>query len=712
LPTILQRVGASLKAAATAFSMSFARGSSWGGRWGSWTWPGRHNYASEVGDGSTLSIVVICIRWITKNFPEAKPRVRLPNADGDLEPVPNHPLVKLLRRPTPWYSGMTIWTATLADWKLGNAYWLKVRSRAGVPVQLWWVPSWMMEPRWPDNEQSTFIGWYEYSPNGSPIRIDPRDVVHFRNGIDPNNLRKGKSELAAGLLEGYTDEEGARFTAAILKNLGVPGVVISPGSDDGQISPDDATQIKADINAKFTGDRRGEPLVMLTKTNVDILSFSPQQMDLKSMRRIPEERLSALIGVPPIVAGLGVGLDHATYSNYQSAREAATEGELVPDWRYFGEELTAQLLPDFEDVEGAEFDFDLSEVRTLQEDQNALAERLNRELLGGRSTLNEVRIATGREPLDGGDVLYLPINVTPTPIESLATLTAPPPAPATVPPPSTVAGSPVPKGLELFKFPLVHELESKASGDYVPAIHRLRDRLQVPFERQVQGYLTRQQQRVLDHVRQDFKGAEGHETKDYGEEVLDWNAEQRALEALFHTAYQQALNGTHNLAQDALGTSFEIDDPLTRAYLQQAGRNIVGITETTQRAISHTLQEGQALGEGVDELAARIQRLGAFGEGRARTIARSELATATNSSTLYAFESSGVVNSVIVHDGTDHDSPCKDINGKTFSLEDARGLPAIEHPNCVRAYAPVTRKAAIVEPPALTNGHAAELVHA
>jgi hypothetical protein len=137
--------------------------------------------------------------------------------------------------------------------------------------------------------------------------------------------------------------------------------------------------------------------------------------------------------------------------------------------------------------------------------------------------------------------------------------------------------------------------------------------------------------------------------------------------------------------------------------LQQAGHNIVGITETTQRAIAHTLQEGQALGEGVDELLVRIQRLGAFSEGRARTIARSELGTATNAASLASFEASTVVHSVIVHDGTDHDSPCKDINGKTFSLEDARGLPAIEHPNCVRAYAPVTRAAQLQS--SSHNGH-------
>lgn len=710
MPTILQRVGASLKAAASSFAMSFSRGPSWGSSWGAWSWPSRHNYANEVGDGSTLAIVVICLRWICKNFPEAKPRVRLPNADGDLDPIPNHPMVKLLRRPNPWYSGMAMWTAILGEWKLGDAYLLKVRSGAELPVQLWWAPSWMMEPRWPDNDPTVFISHYEYNPNGTPIRIDPRNVIHFRNGIDPHNMRKGKSDLTSVLTDGYSDEEGARFTAAILHNLGMPGVVISPGSDEGQIAPEDAVQLKADISAKFTGDKRGEPLVMTTKTHAQILSFSPEQLNLTRMRRIPEERISALIGVPPIVAGLGVGLEHGTYSNYQQAREAATEGELVPDWRYFAEELTAQLLPDFEDVEGAEFDFDLSEVRTLQEDQNALAERLNRELLGGRSTLNEVRIATGREPLDGGDVLYLPINITPTPIESLTTLATPSPQPAPVPP-LTGAGNP-PKSLVA---PLWSDLESKAAGDYVPAIHRLRDRLQAPFERQLNSYLSSQRFRVLTQMRQDFKRpgefrlGPAPETKDYGEEVLDWNEEQRALEALFHTAYRQALNGTHNLAQDALGTSFDLDDPLTRAYLQQAGVNIVGITETTQRAISHTLQEGQALGEGVDELAARIQRLGAFGEGRARTIARSELATATNSSTLYAFESSGVVNSVIVHDGTDHDSPCKDINGKTFTLEDARGLPAIEHPNCVRAYAPVTRKALTVE---RSNGHhSLELAH-
>lgn len=676
--SILQRLGAGLK----AFTMSWSRQSPWWG--GSYRW-GRTaiNYATEIGDGRGNSIVEATLGWIAKKFPEAPPQVLHRVAKGEYEAVPDHRLTQLLRRPNPFYSGITLWMATLADWKLGNAYWLKGRAVGNNVVELWWVPSTLMTPKWPESEDNrVFISHYEYSPNGKPLRVEVQDVVHFRNGIDPNNVRLGLSTLGSVLREIFTDNEAANYTASLLRNLGVPGALISPSDGDTEIPAEDVPEIKAQWQARFTGDRRGEVMVSGRPVKVETIGFSPEQMNLKDLRRLPEERITAVLGPAAIVAGMGAGLDRSTYANMAEAREASTEDELAPDWVFFAEEIRAQLLPDFDDPAVSDFRFDLSKVRALQEDQNALADRLNKMVLAGRLTVNQSLAMQGLEQLPNGDVLYVPINVTVTPMAELGAPLAPP--------------IPTPEPLKA--------LTVKSASDYVPALQQLRANLQPALQRQVTIYLVDQQRRVLARVRNDFKAAPFIEHKDYGEEVLEWNEEQRALEAIFDTAYRQALSGTTGLVEAALSVSFEIDDPLTRAYLQQAGRQIVGISEVTQRAISHTLQEGQALGEGVDELLQRIQRLTQFSETRAATIARTELGTATNLATVTSFEASGVVVGVRVHDGTDHDGVCADLNGKTFGLAEARGIPALAHPNCVRAFAPLTR-AAQLERRSNGNGH-------
>ena len=62
----------------------------------------------------------------------------------------------------------------------------------------------------------------------------------------------------------------------------------------------------------------------------------------------------------------------------------------------------------------------------------------------------------------------------------------------------------------------------------------------------------------------------------------------------------------------------------------EAGGNISGITETTRRAVADALVEGQQAGEGIPELARRLRALPAFGDARARLVARTELGLASN----------------------------------------------------------------------------------
>jgi hypothetical protein len=98
--------------------------------------------------------------------------------------------------------------------------------------------------------------------------------------------------------------------------------VISPDDTESVLDDPGANAIKANFRERFGGDNRGEPLVISGKVKVQVLSFSPQQMDLTALRRVPEERISGVTGVPAIVAGLGAGLDRSTFANFGEAREA------------------------------------------------------------------------------------------------------------------------------------------------------------------------------------------------------------------------------------------------------------------------------------------------------------------------------------------------------------------------------------------------------
>ena len=394
------------------FSMTFANRV---GYWGYNVLLGRtrFDYQSDVGDATRNSIVVATVGWVARNFPEAPVRVRLISGatDETLRPAATGPgaMLRLLERPNPYFSGVLLWMATVVDlFTTGNGYWIKQRATGSDRViGLYWAPSKTMEPRWPPDDGSVFIGWYEYTVDGVIYRVPPSEVVHFREGIDPENTRKGRSRLASLFREIFTDDEAANMTASLMANLGVPGVIIAPSNTSGAYGRiTEPEKVKQTFMDKFGGDKRGEPMVMTAATDIKVLSWSPQQMNLRELRRIPEERISAVLGVSAIVAGLGAGLDRSTFSNFAEARKAAYQESIVPLQRLIAAELEVQLLDDFADITNLDVDFDLSHVSAVQEDWNNVWRRAQEAASRGLITVQDFQRATN-QPVDQGPEVYL-----------------------------------------------------------------------------------------------------------------------------------------------------------------------------------------------------------------------------------------------------------------------------------------------------------------
>jgi HK97 family phage portal protein len=375
------------------------------------------DYQAEVGDGMGSSTVAAPVLWLARNFPEAPPALWEREDNNQNTQIWDHPMLRLLERPTPFHTGQLLWMATIADYTVnGEAFWIKQRSRAGTPVRLWYTPSWMMEPRPATDETATdddaYVAFYVYSVDGQQYKLDPRDVVHFRFGLDPQNPRRGLSPLKSVLREVFTDDEAAAFTASLLRNMGIPGIMVSPDSDE-EIDEGDARATKDYLMEKFSGDRRGEPIVMTSKTKIQQFGFSPEQLLLRELRRVPEERVTAVTGVPAVVAGLGAGLDRSTFTNMAEAREAAYESGIIPTQRTLAADVRWQLLPDFErDPFKWLFGFDLSHVRVLQEDLYRSTQRHDLAVRGGWEMVKEARKAANLEVDEQRDSVFLrPANV-------------------------------------------------------------------------------------------------------------------------------------------------------------------------------------------------------------------------------------------------------------------------------------------------------------
>jgi HK97 family phage portal protein len=400
------------------------------------------NYRAEVADPTRNSIVIAVVGWIARNFPEAPVQITRGAEVVSAGPTGAGRLLQLLERPNPYFSGVLLWMATVVDlFTSGNAYWLKVRSGAGGPtdrvLEYWWIPSRMLRPIWP-TDGSTFISGYVYTVDGREYFIPKHNVFHLRDGIDPENQRLGLSKLASLFREIYTDDEAANFTAQLLTNLGVPGVVIAPSNTAPANVKSDPESVKQKFAETFGGDRRGQPLVLTSPTDVKVLSFNPEQMQLRELRKVPEERITAVFGVSAIVAGLGAGLDRSTFTNFGEARKAAYQESVIPLQRLIAAEIEVQLLPDWADTESTPHDvgFDTSKASALQEALDAVWKRNESAAKVGLLMRSEFKRSVGLEAAPTDDVYIIPGNYVILPAGATPpSPTAPAPAqPATIQP--------------------------------------------------------------------------------------------------------------------------------------------------------------------------------------------------------------------------------------------------------------------------------------
>ena len=369
------------------------------------------NQMSPEGNSAALA----CLNVLGTAFSEPPLKVYLKSTEGD-EVIDNHPAQVLLQNPNPNMTANLMNNYIVTSVAVyGDAFLLKLRNESGQVLQLIPLLADMVEVKGNDEK---LITKYVYKQKGNTLEIPPEDMIHLRERIDPRNHRRGLSPLRSVMVEILGDAAASQMAAALVKNTGVPSVVISPKNDLAMTS-DEAENIAEVFGRRFGGENRGRPLVISGgEVDIQTLSFSPKDLEIGKLRYINEERISAVLGVPAILAGLGAGLERATYSNVKELREFFTEQKLIPMWNHFANEFTKQLLlEDFETNPAYCFKYDLSNVRALSQDEDATMARIVQGYNAGFITVNEARQANQLPALDNGDYFVRNMTVAEVPTD-------------------------------------------------------------------------------------------------------------------------------------------------------------------------------------------------------------------------------------------------------------------------------------------------------
>lgn len=383
--------------------------------------------ASDCLYGSDIfnTAVLACLFAISTAYTEPPLTVYKKLKDGKTENVPEQPLQELLDQPTP-NNELTIdeirfWLAW-AKHTDGNAYLLKVRSgneRTGNVVELWPISPTLITP-FTEKDSGDWITYYKYQLKpGVFMPIPVENVIHLKSGLQDRDMRKGISRIKHLVRQITSDNEAEKFTASLLANYAIPGLVVWP-TNGGNMTKEDADELTAKLRMKFGGDNRGNIAVMSKESKAEQFGFNPEQMNMPGVHNHTEERISGVMGIPALLAGLGAGLQRSIQDNGRQLREFFTETKLVPEWNADGRKLTASLRQDFTSNKSIFIAHDLTNVRALQEDEDAKYARLSLAIGKPFMTRNEGRADVGLDPKpewDKEDIAPKPAPVVTMPVD-------------------------------------------------------------------------------------------------------------------------------------------------------------------------------------------------------------------------------------------------------------------------------------------------------
>jgi HK97 family phage portal protein len=325
--------------------------------------------------------------------------------DADRQHMQDHPLAALLRRPNPWTSRYRFINTLIHDFAIyDNAYWLKTND-AGARGLVRIPPTRIVA------EGDDWLTPTAFRISGAhSMRVYPADqIVYFRGyGLESDVGISPLEALRRTLREEWT---GGEMREQIMRNgARMSGYLVRP-KDAPEWSETARDRFKRSWQAQYAGSGPGAGGTPILE---DGMSFSPVSQTARDLqyieaRKLTREEVAAAYFVPPPMVGI---LENATFSNITEQKKMLYSETLAPWLTMITEEIALQLMPDFEPVRPERYyvEFNLREKLTGSFEERA--EAIQKAVGGPTMTVNEARALDNRPPIDGGDVMIVPLNVT------------------------------------------------------------------------------------------------------------------------------------------------------------------------------------------------------------------------------------------------------------------------------------------------------------
>jgi HK97 family phage portal protein len=650
--------------------------------------------------------------------------------DGDLEEVPDHWLRTVIANPNPALSEAEFMSMiVMVQCLFGYAVVEKVRSTARLVTQLWPLrPDWLKRERTNDGAGR----WVLRVPGLDPRPIADDDLLIIPYRQDERFGSFGVSPLHIVAREVGIDVALTDLLKVFLDAGGIPpwAVELPDGNPD---------QTEIDLFREKWRQRYGgwqaynEIGILYGGMKLHKLGDSIGDMAWPDLRGLTELKIAQAFRVPADLVQARDTLKGGslTTTEIDGAMAFLQLHGAMPLRQRIDGAFTRGLLAEFGDP-SLSLEFDTSGIGALQEDKDALHTRVRANWDSGIIMLDEARQAIGvpELPSKQGQVFKVAFTTMFVPPQGLGGGAEPNGASGgtTV---RSVGNPGAPNLFPEFVYPMLErrnrvyrdlkalspaDLEVRAAS--LQRTQRDRQRLVEIGTRKLRTFFREQGRRVVVDLPKSGVIVISHKGtvhswdrwSDPGRvKAINWDDEDERLwnevmRPFYQASGERAFDGVNAVAGTTI--SFDLANPNVSRIVEQLGKRIVDISETTRADVVRVIAEGQAEGLSLSQIADSIRDL--FEQtykSRAETVARTETQVSYNLASQLGYQESGVVENVELVDNPDHTEDYSASDGLTCA--ERHGLVVnvglmdqhvyAEHPNGSLACIPILSGPALGE---------------
>lgn len=239
---------------------------------------------------------------------------------------------------------------------------------------------------------------YSIQTTTGAINATVEDFFVIKN-VNPNSDSEGFAVLEALREVSDTDFYISRWNKNLMKNDATPSSVVELPVG-AKFTDQEAKIFKKELESTLGGYENAHKIgILYNGAKFNNTSVSPKDLDFVNGRGFNRDMLLAIIGTPKTLLGLDNGITKATA---ETAERVFAKYTLEPILEQVIEWLNEYLVPAFGD--NLWLDFEPLASEDQEQKLNEMDKGVNRWL-----TINDAREMSGREPINGGDSIYMPL---------------------------------------------------------------------------------------------------------------------------------------------------------------------------------------------------------------------------------------------------------------------------------------------------------------